>query len=226
VDERWHAEGATPYDWAMHVTGGDTSRRASARRTSISRWRNPRLALGAVLVLASAVAGGWLLATARDTTDYWLVRAQVRAGQPVDAGQLTPVAGRVDAAGSAALIPAAYGVPRGVWARDVAEGTLVSRDAVTLRAERGRQLAMALTPGSAPPDLAVGEQVDVWAGPGETGDPSRSTRRALSGVTVVSVSRTDGTGERTLVVDTGRDGPGPEVVAALAGGHLTVVRIP
>ncbi|WP_146827569.1 hypothetical protein [Aeromicrobium flavum] len=210
----------------MHVTGGDTSRRAIARRTSISRWRNPRLVLGAFLVLASAVAGGWLVATARDSTDYWLVRSPVRAGEPVDAGQLRPVAGRVDAAASAVLIPARYGVPRGVWARDVGEGTLVARDDVTLRAERGRQLAMALTPGSTPPDLAPGEQVDVWAGPGEAGDPSLSTRRVLSGVSVVSVSRADGTGERTLVVDTGRGGPEAEVVSALAGGHLTVVRVP
>jgi len=226
VDDRWQPRVATPYDWPMHVTGGDTSRRALARRTSISRWRQPRLVLGAVLVLASAVAGGWLVATARDSTDYWLVRAEVRAGDPVESSQLTPVAGRVEAAAAESLVPARDGVPRGVWARDAGPGTLVTRDAVAGSVDRGRELAMAVPVGTAPPDLAAGDRVDVWAGPGESGDPSRSTRRVLVDVPVVSLSGADGTGSRTLVVDTGRGGPGGDVVAALAAGHLTVVRVP
>ncbi|MBC9225753.1 hypothetical protein GL325_05405 [Aeromicrobium sp. 636] len=210
----------------MHVTGGDTPRRTSARRTSISRWRNPRLLMGAVLVLTSAVAGGWLVATARDSTDYWLVRAEVKAGEPVRADQLAPVSGRVESAGSGTLLPTEYGVPRGVWARDVGAGTLMTRDAVHRGVEPGRQLAMALTAGSAPPDLETGDRVDVWAGPGETGDGAASTRRVLSDVAVVSVSASDGTGSRTLVVDTDRRGPDAEVVEAVARGRLSVVRVP
>ncbi|MET1133677.1 MAG: hypothetical protein ABWX60_09670 [Aeromicrobium sp.] len=210
----------------MHVTGGDTSRRALARRTSISRWRNPRLVLGAGLVLVSAIAGGWLVATARDTTDYWLVREEVRAGEAVDSADLTPVAGRLDASASAGLVPTREGVPRGVWARDAAPGTLLVRDAVVDEASRGRELAMPVPAGTAPPDLAPGERVDVWAGPGDSADPSRPTRRVLVDVAVVSLSRVDGSGTRTLVVDAGRGGPGADVVSALSAGRLTVVRVP
>lgn len=182
--------------------------------------------LGAVLVLASAVAGGWLVATARDTTDYWLVRAEVRAGEPVEPSQLTPVAGRVEPAAAGALLTTRGGVPRGVWARDAGPGTLVTRDAVTTSVERGRELAVPVTAGAAPPDLAAGDRVDVWAGPGESGDPSRPTRRVLVAVPVVSLSGVDGTGSRTLVVDAGRGGPDADVVAALGSGRLTIVRVP
>ena len=226
MDDRWPCHVATPYDWHMHVTGGDTSRRALARRTSISRWRNPRLVLGSVLVLVSAIAGGWLVATARDSTDYWLVRAEVRAGEPVDPADLAPVSGRLDAAATAGLLATRDGVPRGVWARDASPGTLLVRDAIADSADRGRELAMAVPGGTAPPDLEAGERVDVWAGPGESGDPGARTRRVLVDVSVVSVSRVDGTGTRTLVVDAGRGGPGADVVSALSTGHLTVVRVP
>lgn len=226
MDERWPGRTATPYDWHMHVTGGDTSRRAYARRTSISRWRNPRLVLGAVLVVVSALAGGRLVATARDSTDYWLVRADVSVGQPVRASDLAPAAARVEGSASGALVRADGGVPAGVWARDVGAGTLVTSDAVTRAVESGRQLAAAVPAGSAPPDLGAGDRVDVWAGPGDGGVTMVNTRRVLVGVEVVSVSRPDGTGTRTVVLDTGRAGPEPDVVAAVAGGRLTVVRVP
>lgn len=216
----------TPYDWAMHVTGGDTPGPAPARRTSISRWRNPRLVLGVILVLGSAVAGGTLLATARDTTDYWLVRADVRAGEAVDRADLSVAEGRLDPAARDAVLAVADGAPRGVWARDVAAGTFATRDAVSRQVERGRELPLAVEAGATPPDLAPGERVDVWSGPGD-GAPSGGTltQRVLLSVPVLSVSRPDGTGLRTVVVDTGRGGPAGDVVAA-ARGRLTLVRVP
>ncbi|MFS0885978.1 hypothetical protein [Aeromicrobium sp. 179-A 4D2 NHS] len=210
----------------MHVTGGDAPAPAPARRISTSRWRNPRLVLGVALVLGSAVLGGWLLATARGTTDYWLVRADVRAGDPVQATDLSVVEGRLDGAGSDALIAVAEGRPDGVWARDLAAGMLPSRDAVTTRIDRGRELPLPVEAGSSPPDLSPGERVDVWAGPGDDGAVAGlSARRVLTSVDVLSVSRPDGTGLRTVVVDTGRVGPPGDVVAA-SRGQLTLVRVP
>lgn len=182
--------------------------------------------LGVVLVLGSAVLGGWLLATARDTTDYWLVRSDVRAGQPVEPGHLAVVEGRLDGTGSAALLAVAEGTPDGVWTRDVAAGTLPTRDAVAPRVERGRELPLGVDAGAVPPDVAPGERVDVWAGPGDDGAPtSGSTQRVLSAVKVLSVSRPDGTGRRTVVVDTGRSGPASDVVAA-SRGRILLVRVP
>jgi len=180
-----------------------------------------------VLVLGSAVLGGWLLASARDTTDYWLVRSDVRAGDPVDPADLSVVEGRLDGTGAAALLAVADGTPDGVWTRDVAAGTLPTRDAVAARVDRGRELPFAVEAGSVPPDVVPGERVDVWAGPQEqTGSSSLvSARRVLSGVEVLSVSRPDGTGLRTVVVDTGRSGPAGDVVSASRGG-LTLVRVP
>ncbi len=192
----------------------------------MSRWRNPRLVLGVVLVLGSAVLGGWLAATARDTTDYWLVRADVRAGEAVTAEHLAVTAGRVDSAAAATLLAVAGGVPDGVWARDVTAGTLATRDAVAARTDRGRELPLSVAAGALPPDLTAGQRVDVWVGPGDDGRADGPARRFLLGAEVLSVSRPDGTGLRTIVVDTGHQGPGPQTVRATMSGQLTVVRVP
>ena len=39
--------------------------------------------LGVLLVLGSAALGGWLFSTTRDSTDYWMVRDDVRVGDRV-----------------------------------------------------------------------------------------------------------------------------------------------
>lgn len=191
----------------------------------MSRWRNPRLVLGVVLVLGSAVAGGSLLATARDSTEYWLVRADVRAGEIVEQADLTVAEGRIESAAAGALLAVADGAPQGVWARDVAAGTFPTRDAVSPRLDRGRELPLAVEAGALPPDLEPGQSVDVWAVPGETPGDGTVTQRVLASAPVLSVSRADGTGLRTVVVDTGRAGPAGEIVAATRA-RLTLVRVP
>ncbi len=201
-------------------------RPAPARRVGGSRWRQPRLLAGVALVLTSALLGGWLLTTARDATDYWVVADDVRAGQRIDAGDLAVVAGRVEAPAAGALVEAADGMPAGVWSRDLATGALVTKDAIAESADHGRQLPLALETGALPADLAAGHVVDVWSSPGAEGDAERSTRRILTAVPVVAVSRPDGTGSRTVVVDTGGAGPVASVVAASTASRLTVVRVP
>lgn len=213
------------YDWHMRVAGGDTTGPAPARRATMSRWRQPRLLLGVALVLASAALGGWLFTSARDSTDYWIVREAVVAGSAVQAEQLAPVQGRVDAIAARALLAVEDGVPNGVWVRDVPAGSLVAADAVGAREEVGRQFPLAVASGAMPRDLAAGEVVDVWSGPGPESGSGLTAQRLLTAVPVLSVSRPDGTGGRTVVVDTGAAGPTAEVVAAAGAGHLTVVRV-
>lgn len=226
MDERWSGSPRIAYYWLMLVPGGDATRPAPARRMSTSRWRDPRLLLGVLLVLGSAALGGWLFSTTRDSTDYWMVRDDVRVGDRVSSADLAPAKGRVDAAAAGSLVPVAEGTPAGVWTHDVAAGTLLTRDAVAAEGRRGRQLPLLVAVGSLPADLRVGERVDVWSGPGPDGVPTEDARRLLSGAAVMAVTRSDGTGSRTVVVDTGPEGPTPTVVGQAASGHLTVVRVP
>ncbi len=200
-------------------------RPAPAHRLPMSRWRNPRLLFGVALVLISAVVGGSLLAAARDSTDYWMVRSDVRSGERIDPADLTSVSARVDAVAASALLPADGPLPSGVWARDVTAGTMITEDAVADRASRGRQLPLRVVAGSVPPGLSVGQRVDVWSGPGPNADPAVEARRILTAASVVSASHSDGTGSRTIVVDTGISGPTARVVAEAAAGHLTLVRV-
>lgn len=210
----------------MHVTGGDATRPAPARRTSRSRWRNPRLLFGIGLVLASAVGGGVLLSSARDSTEYWVVTQDVRAGSAVRAESLAPASARVDRVASGALVRAGAGIPRGVWTRDVPSGSLVTSDAVADATDRGREVPLLVAAGSLPADLATGHVVDVWSGPGPSTESDDRARRVFTEARVVAVSRSDGTGTHTVVVDSGVEGPSSDVVAQAATGHLTVVRVP
>lgn len=191
----------------------------------MSRWRNPRLLLGIGLVLTSAVVGGLLLTAARDSTEYWVVTQDVRAGSPVRADALAPASARVDRVASGALVQARFGVPRGVWARDVASGSLVTSDAVADTHDRGREVPLLVPVGSVPAGLAAGHLVDVWSGPGPSNESDERARRLFTEVKVVAVSGSDGTGTRTVVVDAGVEGPSSDVVAQAATGHLTVVRV-
>ena len=176
-------------------------------------------------MLICALVGGSLLAAAQNSTDYWMVRSDVRSGEKITQGDLTAVAARVDAVAAGALLRADGPTPHGVWARDVAAGTLVTTDSVADRSNRGRQLPFRVVAGSIPPGLTVGHRVDVWSGPGPGADPTVEARRILTAATVVSTSRSDGTGSRTIVVDTGISGPTARVVAEAAAGHLTLVRV-
>lgn len=207
----------------MHVTGGDTPGPAPARRAANGRWRNPRLVLGLVLVLGSAVLGGWLLAAARDATDYWAVGSSVRWGDPVRADDLVVVSARVDGATARTLVPVAAGVPAGTWTRDMVPGALATRDAIADDVESGSELPLGVASGAMPPDLRAGQQVDVWA-TGDGREPMR-VRRLATAARVIAVSEADGTGRRTLVVDAGPGGPRPETIAAAAADRLTVVRV-
>lgn len=192
----------------------------------MSRWRNPRLLVGVGLVCGSALIGALLVNSARDSTEYWFVRAPVKAGTAIEADDLGRVSGRLDIAAADNLVVASGSMPSGVWSRDVPAGNLLTRDAMVERISLGRQFPLAVAAGSVPADLATGHRIDVWSGPGPQTDPGQAARRLLTRVAVIAVSRSDGTGTRTVLVDTGVSGPQASVVADAASGHLTVVRVP
>ncbi len=209
----------------MNVPGGDANGPVPARQISMSVWRNPRVMLGIALILSSALAGGWLLSAARNSSEYWVLRTDVRIGQQVRSADLAPVSARIDSVGASSLIAVDGPAPHGVWARDIASGTLLTQDAVADRSTSGKHLPLRVAVGSLPPGLTVGQRVDVWVGPGPGAASEIQAERLLSSMPVVSVSGADGTGARTVVIDTGSTGPSAQVVAAAVAGHLTLVLV-
>ncbi|MBJ7357619.1 hypothetical protein [Nocardioides sp.] len=209
-----------------------------AQRVRRPGWRDPRLAIGIVLVAGSVVAGARLLAAADDTVQVWTAASDLGAGARLTEDDL--VAARVRFADEDAQdgyyavddeLPADLELLRGVGA-----GELLARSAVGPSGASGLvEVPIAVEPEQVPPSVTAGAVVDVYVvatpdaeeeAPGTTAEDGP----ALAGVTVVdapALAESFGTsGRRQLVLAV----PEADTAAffALLGSHdsavMTVVR--
>lgn len=205
-----------------------------ARRPS---WRDPRLAIGVLLVCVSVLIGARVLAASDDTVVVLAARGPLVAGQQIAADDLTAVRLRFASEDDAArYLSADQELATGtVLLRPVGAGELVPRTAVSSGGGGLVELPLAVDPGRVPASVRVGSVVDVWATTGEDGDAGgslreRRTERLLIEVPVLSVSRASGLGAgglRQVVVGI-RDEDKSAVAQAVAGldGSLVVLRRP
>lgn len=207
-----------------------------ARTLDVTFWRDPRFIAGVVLVLASTVLGGWVVATVDRSESFWAVAGDVSAGAPVRRDDLVAVRAKVPRTTAAGLLRTDRPLPQRLanlrWASDARAGTLVTESALASRADVV-ELPIPVGAGGLPGDLRRGDRVDVWSVPGRAGDtagdaPTSSARRLLASVRVVSRTSASGiTGGPgvTLVVDASGTTVDNKLMSALAGGRITVVRV-
>ncbi|HUQ00614.1 MAG TPA: hypothetical protein VM093_09165 [Aeromicrobium sp.] len=210
-----------------------------ANKLDVTPWRDPRLIAGVVLVLASTVLGGWVVAALDRTESFWTVGSNVRAGAPVQRDDLVPVRAKVPGATAAGLLRTDRPLPQRLanlrWATDARAGTLVTEADLASRASIV-EVPIAVGVGGLPNDLRPGDRIDVWAvaeraadrGEDAAAPAPRGTRRLLTGVRVVSRTSASGiTGGPgvTLVVDAAGKTIDATLMSALAAGHITVVRV-
>jgi hypothetical protein len=205
-----------------------------ARRLGGARWRDPRLAVGVVLVAGSVLLGSRVLAAADDTVPVWSVRSQVPAGAAVTSGAVEVDHVRLDDGADAELylggdepFPAGH-----VASHDLAAGELVGRS--DLRAPdtgAGTELPVAVEDGNLPPDLAVGDLVDVWVAGDPEGGSARKAAEALGAVEVRGVQeRGGGIGGGSgavvlLALDDETAQTLPTVLADVTSGTVVLVRV-
>ena len=141
-----------------------------APRLRAPSWRDPRLVVGVVLVLASVLLGSWLVGTADRTRPVWAAAATLAPGDAVGSSALTVVRARVDP-GLDAYLPADRDLPPDLVAlRTVAAGELVPLSAVGEAGALERKPVGLPAPRALPAGLVKGAQVDVWvSAPGEGG---------------------------------------------------------
>ena len=171
-----------------------------ARRIAAPSWRDPRLLVGLVLVLASVVVGSRTVAAAQATTGVYAVTAAVGAGSVLTAADVGVVQVRLDDANLAGYVPAAERLdPTWVTLRAVGEGELLPRSALGRAADLSdRPVTLPLT-GAVPTGVAEGALADVWVTwPAEqtvgTGAPSRPEPELLVEAAEVATVSGPGTG--------------------------------
>ena len=219
-----------PPDGAGPVPASPPASRRRARW-----WRDPRLAVGVVLVAVAALLGAALLG-GDDAVGVWSVRTPVTAGAPVGAAALVRTEVRfVDQAQADRYLSADAALPTGLEAtRDLAAGELLPRSAVAGEAPtESVEVPLSVPAASVPSTLAVGSTVDVWvtADPATTGQAEAESTRVLEGVAVVALDRADGFtagGERQVIVavDPAQETELPGALATLAAGEAVLVRTP
>lgn len=206
--------------------------RGRTNRLQHRTWSDPRLILGALLVLGAAVLGSWAVSSSDDRVGYWALGEDVVAGDAVSERQLVETRAVLDDAAAAgalrtdAELPAALDELR--WSRDATAGLLLSDDLLVPAAElAGTELPLAVASGAAPHDLDRGEAVDVWVGPAPGDDPGVAAELVLPAVTVVSSgtgAAAEGGQGRTVVIDVGDLELDGAVMGRVSAGHVTLVR--
>lgn len=217
-----------------------------AGRLASPSWLDTRLVLGVLLVLVSVVVGARVLSSADRSQLVWSARSDLAAGSSLSADDLRPVQVRLfDRSG--AYLPATAEPPVGyVLDRPVAAGELLPRQALSRPGDDVdlRLVTVPVLPGHYPPELAKGQEVDVWSTPAEgvvggpadgaegTGEAGTGgvSRLVLPGLTVQSVPAQGGglggaTPERSVVLVVPPDDV-ESLLSAMASGRLDLVRVP
>jgi hypothetical protein len=165
-----------------------------ARRLGSSRWRDPRLAVGVILVAASVVLGARVVASADDTVPVWSLRHDVPTGSSLTADDVTVTHIHFESADDAdRYFDGDQSLPPDLVAdHDLVAGELLARSALTKPESKAvDQLTLPVTEGLYPVDLAPGDRVDVWVTQDESDDPSPDGERLLDDVAVLDVDAAD-----------------------------------
>ncbi len=212
----------------------------AARRRRRDAWRDPRLAVGVVLVAVSVLLGARLLAVDDAGTPVWVAAHDLVAGSTISTTDLE--SRRVlfsDEATATAYVAAGEALGSDlVLDRPLAEGELLPVGALRVGSPGLVEVPVTVEPTRVPSTVQQGSVVDVWVAPvGAAGGDAGAGRgtddpavRVLDDVVVLDLPEVSaalgGTTPRALVVglpDEGATDLG-EVLARLSGGDVFVTR--
>lgn len=203
-------------------------------RLRIRRWREPRLVLGVLLVLGATVLGARLASAGDDSVEYWAVRSSVTPGDVVTRDELEPARIRLSdaVAGNYIRTDEQLDAPLDelVWAHELSPGSLVGRRSLVPRSRAAsRELPLSVAQGAAPADLARGDLIDVWVGPGPGDEPGFDAVRVLESARVLrsgdDAAAAGGSLAQTVLVEVDADELETSIISTVATGHVTLVRV-
>ena len=159
-----------------------------ASRPAGSRWRDPRLAVGLVIVATCVLLGARIVSGADDTVGVWRASHDLPAGSVLTRADLEVARVHAGSDTLAKYFPPSDTAVGNALAHDVAAGELVPRSAVTTTAPALVEVPLSVAPEDVPASVRRGVLVDVWVlpEPGSGARPDRATL-ALDNVVVVAV---------------------------------------
>lgn len=189
--------GATPGSAPATSVEGEfvvsASESTSAPRLRRPRWRDPRLIVGVLLVLASVASVVALVQNERRTVAYWAAATDIAPGRTVEAADLVPVEVNLGSAGGRYLAASEQVPAESTVVAAVRAGELVPAEAVVREDPKSRR-HVGLTLGEPLPEgVGVGDRVDVWvAQPQESGQGHERPELTAKAVEIAEVSTQSG----------------------------------
>lgn len=197
----------------------------AADRPRRGAWRDPRVIGGVAIVAICTVVGSRIVASGEDAVDVWRVTRDLAPGATPTATDLERVAVPPEAA---AAYVAAGDVPAGRLLRAAHAGELLPASALGEDVlVDARWVTVPVEPLHAPPDLAPGERVDVWATGGDAlgASPTPALVLAAALVSAVSADAVGFGGEYGVTLEIAPD-DAAAVLAAVRSGAVDLVRVP
>ncbi|MEO6604713.1 MAG: hypothetical protein ABIN55_03795, partial [Aeromicrobium sp.] len=192
------------------------------------------LLIGILLVLGSTILGARLVAAGDDTVQFWALDRAVAPGDPVTADDMVAVRVHLSSKVSDNYVRAdeEFSAPLDSleWGESGATGSLVERTALVPKEAAGRsQLPLSVASGASPADLARGDLVDVWVGPGPGDESDDKAVRVLEAVRIVETgdesASVSGSLAQTVLVDVADADLEGSVIGTVSSGHVTLVRV-
>ena len=203
----------------MSLLAGTPERDDPPGRLRKPSWKDPRLLVGLLLVLASVAAVTAVVGNADQTTGVYAARAEIPVGTEIVPSDLTVVAVRLGDLQSAYL-RVDQGVPEDVVATALLRaGELVPRAALGAADQLDRKPVGLTIDDPLPAGTTTGSRVDVWVSlEGEGGSwepPTQLLEAAEISELTLSESALGGTAGSTLVHVLVGEEALPELLAAL-----------
>ncbi|MDP5227224.1 MULTISPECIES: hypothetical protein [Arthrobacter] len=200
---------------------------AAPQRLRRPSWKDPRLLLGILLVLASTAGTVWLVGSLDQSVEVYVARDGLPVGQRLDAGRLDRVKVRLGDLESG-YIPADEELSEGAVAvRFVGKGQLLPRQSVGDAASLDRKPVPITVDGVLPEQLTTGEHADLWVSSPDDRNGFKEPRlvvRAAEVAQVVAPQQTFAMSSGRVVILLVPDALMPQVLAAQGNkARITVV---
>ncbi|WP_154605788.1 MULTISPECIES: hypothetical protein [Arthrobacter] len=193
--------------------------RSGAPRLGTPSWKDPRLFVGILLVLASVASVVALVGGADKSIPMYVAKDALTVGQPITEQSFEVVQVRLGEVDTKYLHPGISLQPNAVAVRMVPAGELVSRSSIGSTDALDRKPAPVTVGEPLPKEVVVGTSVDVWVALPDERNGYNEPVLMLPGAEVAALTAAStglGSGKSTQLMVLVTDQQMPKILGAVA----------
>lgn len=196
----------------------------AAKRAGVhSKIKDPKLATGIALVVLSMVLGSWIISSADQRSEVWMLKEPLAAGSVLGADDLVATAVNLGDIGSYASTEDSLEGMR--LTRDIGPHELIPQTAVSNSTLERRLVTIPVGLQHGAAAAVRGDKVDVHVSEKDAAGGIRPSKVILTSAVIAEINREEtDNGDIPVVLDVDPTQV-PALVGALRGGVLDIVRV-